>query len=553
MPLRPPQKPRRLLTQDRGEEQSSRVQKGRCQLHTAQMTQTEPPEAIATKTEQTTQRAKEFKSPVAAHPAWSGPDARSQSMTDENLLPLTARQLTAFQDILKLFSCSPTGTVDMRSMKIALRNVGIQLGPQEMCEALRLADLDGDGIVSFKDFLGVLTDNHYVAQCMREHKTGVAGVGLAWGGGLSSHLFLLSPGQVRNRRVCDPRSLKTLFIEILFKLLNQGFVPSKSTQEVMSYYFKKQRALQLSPGCRDRARGQGRPSRAHAGLNFFCQAARVSGLSNTELARSLHTLCKPSAHSVGRGRGSEARGWGPLERGLFRSHTVPATTSGLRGPTPGTTIPSPFSCRAPAPGARNPYSQIPKLAGRMRPECRTRSRIPPPPTSAFPSPTSPAAPSSCPTWDRSAQVRAGALGWRCRPGAPPEKGWRAGENQDRADGAEAIKQMRRDWRAAGEEWEYTERNGDGVGAGAEGGVTKVGPAKEKGARYPAAGYTLRISELPATPSTCSLRPPAGYVDESLEQIGLSKRALSPATLVQKQPFSPSPTSLQKQAVKNLYK
>lgn len=31
----------------------------------------------------------------------------------------------------------------MQSMKVALRNVGIQLGPQEMCEALRLADLDG--------------------------------------------------------------------------------------------------------------------------------------------------------------------------------------------------------------------------------------------------------------------------------------------------------------------------------------------------------------------------------------------------------------------------
>ncbi|XP_026264054.1 uncharacterized protein LOC113196374, partial [Urocitellus parryii] len=369
---RPPQKPRRLLTQDRGEEQSSRVQKGRCQLHTAQMTQTEPPEAIATKTEQTTQRAKEFKSPVAAHPAWSGADARSQSMTDENLLPLTPRQLTAFQDIFKLFSCSPTGTVDMHSMKIALRNVGIQLGPQEMCEALRLADLDGDGIVSFKDFLGVLTDNHYVAQCMR---------------------------QVRNRRVCDPKSLKTLFIEILFKLLSQGFVPSKSAQEVMSYYVKKQRALQLSPGCRGRARGQGRSSRAHAGLNFFCQAARVSGLSNTELARSLHTLCKPSA--------------------------------------------------------RNPYSQIPKLAGRMRPECRTRSRIPGPPDIRLPKPHQP-------------------------------------------------------------------------------------------------GRSKLLPNLgPLSPG--SLRPPAGYVDESLEQIGLSKRALSPATLVQKQPFSPSPASLQKQAVKSLYK
>ncbi|XP_047403127.1 uncharacterized protein LOC124981015 [Sciurus carolinensis] len=417
MPLRPPQKPRRLLTRDPGEERSNRMQKGRSQLHTAQMTQMEPPEAIAIKTEPTTQRTREFKSPVTTHSVWSGPEAKTQSVTDENLLPLTPRQLTAFQDIFKLFSCSPTGTVDMRSMKIALRNVDIQLGPQEMCEALRLADLDGDGIVSFKDFLGVLTDNHYLVQCLR---------------------------QVRNHRVCDHRSLKTLFIEMLFKLLNQGFVPSKSAQEVMSYYFKKQRTLQLNPGCKGRARGQGRPSRAHAGLNFLCQAARVSGLSNTELARSLHTLYKAGARPVGRGRGPEARGWGPRERGHSRSHTVPTPISGLRGPTP-RTVPS-FSSRAPAPGARCPYSQMPKLAGRTRPECKTRSRIPGPDV-RLPKPHQPG-----------------------RSKLPPNLG-------------------------------------------------------------------------PVSP---------GYVDESLEQMRLSKRAPSPATLVQKQPFSPSPASLQK-TVRSLYK
>ncbi|XP_070339497.1 spermatogenesis-associated protein 21-like [Equus asinus] len=94
----------------------------------------------------------------------------------------------------------------MRSMKAALHNVGIQLSPQEMCEALRQADLDGDGTVNFKDFLGVLTDSHRLAQCL---------------------------GQVRNSRVCDPQGLQTLFLEILFKLMSQGFVPSKSAQEVM--------------------------------------------------------------------------------------------------------------------------------------------------------------------------------------------------------------------------------------------------------------------------------------------------------------------------------
>lgn len=57
---------------------------------------------------------------------------------------LAARPVpSAFQDVFRLFSSSLTSTVDMRSIKVALHNAGIQLSPQEMCEALRQADLDG--------------------------------------------------------------------------------------------------------------------------------------------------------------------------------------------------------------------------------------------------------------------------------------------------------------------------------------------------------------------------------------------------------------------------
>ncbi|XP_069884030.1 EF-hand calcium-binding domain-containing protein 3-like isoform X1 [Dipodomys merriami] len=292
---RSPQKPRKLLTRDAWEGAGS-VQKGRMQLRPAQQTHVEQATATATATatkdEGSVRKAKEFKDPMATHQAQSDPDTSSQSLTEENLLPLTPRQLAAFQDIFKLFSCSPTGTVDMRSMKVALRNVGIQLGPQEMCEALRLADLDGDGIVSFKDFLGVLTDNNRLAQCM---------------------------GQMKSNRVSDPQGLHTLFLEVLFKLLHQGFLPSKSGQEVTSYYQEKQRALRLTPGLKIR-NSQGHPSRSHAGLNFFCQAARVSGLSSSELALSLHKLHKA--------------------------------------------------------GSRSPYSQIPNLTRRMQPDYRIWSAIP---------------------------------------------------------------------------------------------------------------------------------------------------------------------------------
>ncbi|VFV18913.1 Hypothetical predicted protein [Lynx pardinus] len=227
---------------------------------------------------------------------------------------MTPRQLAAFQEVFKLFSPSPTGTVDMRSMRAALRHVGIQLSPQEMCEALRQADLDGDGTVSFKDFLGVLTDSYRLAQCL---------------------------GQARNSRFYDPQGLQTLFLEILFKLMSQGFVPHKLVQEVMrwrglgeavsekaaplspsSYYTKKQRALRPNPGWKDRWRDHRGSAGAPGGLTFFCQAARLSGLSSNELELSLHRLNKA--------------------------------------------------------GARSPYSQIPNLARQTPPENRRQKRAPRP-------------------------------------------------------------------------------------------------------------------------------------------------------------------------------
>ncbi|XP_019521096.1 PREDICTED: EF-hand calcium-binding domain-containing protein 3-like [Hipposideros armiger] len=331
----------------------------------------EPAAAMATGAEQTSQRAKEFKSLSATHSVQSGPGAGSQSFADKSLLPLTPQQLAAFQDIFKLFSSSPTGTVDMRSMKVALHNVGLQLSPQEMCEALQQADLDGDGTVSFQDFLGVLTDSHRLAQCLR---------------------------QVTNSRVCDPQNLQTLFLEMLFKLMRQGFVPYKSAREVISYYSKKQRALRLNSGCKSpgRSHSHGRPACVQAGLTFFCQAARLSGLTNTELVHSLRRLHKAGVHS--------------------------------------------------------PYSQIPILAEGTRPEYKTRNRASRP------------------------EVR----------------------------------------------------------------LPKSYPSKSYPSSYPKLGSNQG-------------RRNQEFGDQPLEYTHPWKLAPSPPTLVQKQPFSPSPACLQRPAMKNLYK
>ncbi|XP_045692706.1 EF-hand calcium-binding domain-containing protein 3-like [Phyllostomus hastatus] len=227
-------------------------------------------------TEQASRKSKEFKDLAAAHLIGSGSHAGSQrsSFAARNLPPLTPQQLSAFQDIFELFSSSRTGSVGVHSLRAALRAAGIHLSPWEIREALRQADLDGDGTVGFEDFLGVFTNSHRLAQYL---------------------------GQVKDIQVWDPQGLQTLFLETLCKLTRLGFVPYKSVREVMSYYSKNQQALPLTLGCRGRSRDQGCPERSHRGLNFYCQAERISGLSHAQLASLLHGLHKAGAPLGGAG------------------------------------------------------------------------------------------------------------------------------------------------------------------------------------------------------------------------------------------------------------
>lgn len=60
---------------------------------------------------------------------------------------------------------------------------------------------------------------------------------------------------MKGNRVCEPPGLQTLFLEMLFKLLSQGFVPAKSRQEVTRW---AQPSLAPRPGFREnRTWGEG--------------------------------------------------------------------------------------------------------------------------------------------------------------------------------------------------------------------------------------------------------------------------------------------------------
>lgn len=147
-----------------------------------------------------------------------------------------------------------------------------------------------------------------------------------------------------------------------------------------SYYFKQQRALPMSMCSKSRARGQGRPARAHTGLTFFCQAARLSGLSSSQLARSLHTLYRAGVSPAGRGQGVGVGG-GTRSRAGPRGEVgrMLQVIRSLPPPPPAGSLPvlsPPLPPLAPSPGGRNPYAQIPSLPGRPRPERRISNRAP---------------------------------------------------------------------------------------------------------------------------------------------------------------------------------
>lgn len=100
-----------------------------------------------------------------------------------------------------------------------------------------------------------LTTTAWLSAWVRD-KAGGAGVGLPGeGSSLYPPLWSLTPGQMRSSQACDPQGLCTLFLEMLFKLMQQGFVPYKSAQEVMRWAH----CIQLqNPGCGEQtASGRG--------------------------------------------------------------------------------------------------------------------------------------------------------------------------------------------------------------------------------------------------------------------------------------------------------
>ncbi|XP_037356240.1 spermatogenesis-associated protein 21 isoform X2 [Talpa occidentalis] len=129
-----------------------------------------------------------------------------ENRTEEHL---TLKQEEAFRSYFELFSGH--GHVDAQSLEKILLLVGISLTRGQVEAALISADVDGDGRVTFKDFLAVMTD---------------------------TKRFFCS---VEQNALMDmaPSNPHTLLFEILSLLVEMLAFPEAALEEITNYYQKK--------------------------------------------------------------------------------------------------------------------------------------------------------------------------------------------------------------------------------------------------------------------------------------------------------------------------
>ncbi|XP_027461004.1 spermatogenesis-associated protein 21 isoform X2 [Zalophus californianus] len=122
---------------------------------------------------------------------------------------LTLRQEEAFRSYFEIFNGH--GEVNAQSLGNILLLVGISLSPAQVEDALKSADIDGDGHVGFKDFLAVMTD---------------------------TRRFFCSMEQNALTDMAPPNP-HTLLFEILSLLVEMLALPEAALEEITNYYQKK--------------------------------------------------------------------------------------------------------------------------------------------------------------------------------------------------------------------------------------------------------------------------------------------------------------------------
>ncbi|XP_073438617.1 EF-hand calcium-binding domain-containing protein 3 [Dendrobates tinctorius] len=167
---------------------------------------------------------------------------------------LNSHLLEAFQDAFQFFRKDKTNRADLNDLQFSLSTMGLYLTHQDAFEALKSADIDGDGKVSFSDFLAVLTDNQR---------------------------FLITIERKLLLPVFEQEYLDTVLFDAISRMLQKSCLPARSTAEIAKYYQEKFEAIpQFSKKKR---------SKSHVKVNL-ARDARIMGMTDKQLVHYLKEI-----------------------------------------------------------------------------------------------------------------------------------------------------------------------------------------------------------------------------------------------------------------------
>nr|XP_033775298.1 EF-hand calcium-binding domain-containing protein 3-like [Geotrypetes seraphini] len=130
------------------------------------------------------------------------------------VLSLAPKQIAAFQHAFEIFRRSREDKIDKDDLQFSLSNMHIYLSRQDSLEALKSADVDKDGKISFRDFVSILTDDRRFTLFMESK---------------SHHPRALSNSEIQN----------IVLFDAIQTMITNNFLPGRSMAEIVCYYYKK--------------------------------------------------------------------------------------------------------------------------------------------------------------------------------------------------------------------------------------------------------------------------------------------------------------------------
>ncbi|MGH0141270.1 UNVERIFIED_CONTAM: hypothetical protein FKN15_042148 [Acipenser sinensis] len=165
--------------------------------------------------------------------------------------------LVAFREVFGLFDRNSENCVDAPLLGSRLKDLGLSVGEEELKMAVQSADIDGDGMVNFEDFLAVVTDFRRFSRALN----------------VSSNFAK----EVHSKDVVD-----TVFYTVITKMVGMGALSHKQTGEIVRYYHAmfmrtlKKKLMKLEGD--------------HV-IGDYSKGASLMGLTDKQLLKYLKPLC----------------------------------------------------------------------------------------------------------------------------------------------------------------------------------------------------------------------------------------------------------------------